>query len=136
MSTSPHLFQNRKLNMPLAPKEAYDRITIASNAWENLRATKTFAGMTLAKFQSLIAPSLTARATIARLENELIAAQNLRDNSDKISLEALQLLVNAVKGDPAEGEDGELYEAMGYVRKSERKTGLHRAAKSTHTPNA
>ena len=33
------------------------------------------------------------------------------------------LVVNAVKGDPAEGEDGELYEAMGYVRKSERSTG-------------
>ena len=36
-------------------------------------------------------------------------------------------MVNAVKGDPAEGDNGELYEAMGYVRKSERHSGLHRS---------
>ena len=39
-------------------------------------------------------------------------------------------VVNAVKGDLAEGENGELCEAMGYVRKSERKFGLHREAKA------
>ena len=117
--------------MPTAPKEVYDRITTAANAWENLRPAKTFAGMSLGKFHELIAPSLSARATIARLENELLATQNQRDNADQISLDALHLMVNAVKGDPAETEDGELYEAMGYIRKSERKTGLHRAPKST-----
>ncbi|MGC3992347.1 MAG: hypothetical protein QM796_22140 [Chthoniobacteraceae bacterium] len=32
-----------------------------------------------------------------------------------------------MKGDPAEGgENGSLYEAMGYIRKSERKTGHSR----------
>ncbi len=35
-------------------------------------------------------------------------------------------VVNGVKGDPAFGEDCDLYEAMGYVRKSERKSGLSR----------
>ena len=39
-------------------------------------------------------------------------------------------MVNAVKGDPDEGEDGELYEAMGYVRKSERRSGLSRGKKT------
>jgi hypothetical protein len=121
--------------MPLAPKEAYDRITRGLTAWENLRPQKTFAGMSLDKFRELIAPSLAARATIARLENELIAAQNQRTDSDQVSLDALLLAVNAIKGDPTEGEDGELYEAMGYVRKSERKTGLHRNSKTT-TPSA
>lgn len=116
--------------MPTAPKEAYDRITTTGTAWENLRAAKSFANLTLAQYLTLIGPSLTARATIARLENELVAAQNQRDDADKVSLAAQQLVVNAVKGDPDETENGVLYEAMGYVRKSERKTGLHRGAKS------
>jgi hypothetical protein len=46
-----------------------------------------------------------------------------RDTADVESNKQVLLVVNAVKGDPAEGEDGELYEAMGYVRKSERSTG-------------
>jgi len=34
--------------------------------------------------------------------------------------------VNAVRGDPAETAKGEFYEALGFVRESERKSGLHR----------
>jgi hypothetical protein len=110
-----------------------DRIVRTQSAWATLRPQKTFAGMTLAQLQEKVAPSLAARAIIARLENELIAAQNQRDDADAASLEAIQFVVNAVKGDPEEGEDGELYEAMGYVRKSERKSGLSRKAKATET---
>ena len=110
-----------------------DRITRILSAWRTLRPGKSFAGMTLAQLQETLAPSLTARATIVRLENELIAAQNQRDDADAVSLEAIQLAVNAVKGDPDEGEDGELYEAMGYVRKSERKSGLSRKTKMVET---
>jgi hypothetical protein len=35
-----------------------------------------------------------------------------------------------VTGDPAFGPDSSLYEAMGYVRKSERKSGLTRKGKT------
>jgi hypothetical protein len=47
--------------------------------------------------------------------------------------------VNAVKSDQDEGEDSELLEALGYVIKSKRKSGLHRvtpAAESTPLPQA
>ena len=43
----------------------------------------------------------------------------------------VQLVVNAVKGDPTAGEDSDLYEQMGYVRKSERASGLRRGTPST-----
>ncbi len=62
------------------------------------------------------------------LENQILTMQNQRDDADKVSLSATLLVVNAVKGDHEEGEDGQLYEAMGYVRRSERNSGLHRAA--------
>jgi hypothetical protein len=92
--------------------------------------------MTLDQFNAKTGPSLATRATIDRLENELIAAQNQRDDADRATLDALKLVVNAVKGDPDEGEDGELYEAMGYVRTSERKSGLSRKSKAVATKQA
>jgi len=39
-------------------------------------------------------------------------------------------VVNGVLADPTEGPDSSLYEAMGYTRKSERKSGLTRGKKS------
>ena len=122
--------------MAINPKITLERITRTQSARETLRAQKSFAGMSLDQFREKIAPSLTARATIARLENELIAAQNQRDDADQASSDTVQLIVNAIKGDPAEGADGELYEALGYVRKSERKSGLGRKAKIAETKPA
>jgi len=40
------------------------------------------------------------------------------------------LVVNAVKGDPNYGDDSDLYDAMGYTRRSERASGLTRNAKA------
>ncbi len=59
----------------------------------------------------------------------MFTAQSLRDDADEASIATILLVVNAVKGDPEEGDDGELYEAMGYVRKRERKSGLSRGKK-------
>jgi hypothetical protein len=56
----------------------------------------------------------------------MTSALNRRDDTDKATLETLQFVVNSVKGDPEEGPNSELYEAMGYGRKSERHSGLHR----------
>jgi len=115
--------------MPNNPKQSEARITEVLNAWETLRPAKTFAGFTLAQFKAKVKTSTDARVSIGALENQLMAAQNQRDEADKASMAAISLVVNAVKGDPEEGEDGELYEAMGYVRKSERKSGLSRGKK-------
>lgn len=108
------------------PKQSEKRLKTVLNAWETLRPTKTFGGFTLEEFRTKIQPSASTRATIVTLDNQLVAAQNQREEADKESLAAVALVVNSVKGDPTEGEDGELYEAMGYVRKSERRSGLRR----------
>jgi len=54
------------------------------------------------------------------------SALDKRDDADIASLDSIKLVVNAVKGDPAETANGDLYEAMGYVRDSERSSGLSR----------
>ncbi|MBI2929982.1 MAG: hypothetical protein HYY24_30355 [Verrucomicrobia bacterium] len=112
--------------MPIPPKQMEGKINKVVGAWETLRADKSFAGMTLTQFKNKVRGSLDTRTTIDTLESQLTAARSARDDADKASNDAILLAVNAVKGDDAEGEDGELYEAMGYVRKSERKSGLTR----------
>lgn len=112
--------------MPNNPKQSETKITKTLDAWKTLRPEKSFAGMTFAQFEALAKPSLDSRAKITALETQLLAAQNQRDDADEAVLASIALIVNAVKGDPAEGDDGELYEALGYKRKSERKSGLRR----------
>ncbi len=99
------------------------------SAWETLRADKSFARMTLTQFKNKVKPSFDTRNDIVNLQKQMTAAINARDDADVETSKATALVVNSVKGDPEEGEDGELYEAMGYVRKSERKSGLGRKTK-------
>jgi hypothetical protein len=113
------------------PKEVEARLEQVLEAWENLRPTKSFAKMTLDEFKARVKPSQEARTKIKELEDQMTAAINRRNDADDATLEVVQLVVNAVKGDPDEGEDGDLIDAMGYVRKSERASGLKRSRPAT-----
>ena len=112
--------------MPASPTVVEQKLNEVTSAWENLAAAKNYGGMTLDEFKAQVKPSLDARKSIKDLENKISAQQNLRDDADIESLRLVALVVNGVKADPEEGEDSALYEAMGYVRKSERKSGLKR----------
>ena len=116
-------------DMNLSPNKAGAKISQVVTAWATLRPEKTFAGLTLEQFKASIQPSTTTRERIETLKDQLVSTQTLRDDADKNSIATILLVVNAVKGDPTEGDDGELYEAMGYVRKSEKKSGLSRGKK-------
>ncbi len=118
--------------MAYNPKAAEDRLQEVLHAWETLRPTKLFAGMTLSGFKTKVQPSLDARQRMAQLESELVAAKAWRDSVDLHSNNYGLLIVNAVKGDPDEGENGELYAAMGYIRKDARLSGLTR--RKNHNP--
>ena len=96
------------------------------NAWETLAPDKSFGGMTLAQFRAATQPSMDARQRIDDLEDQLKQALADRDRADEDLLAKAQLVVNGVIGDPTEGPDSALYEAIGYTRKSERRTGLTR----------
>lgn len=112
--------------MSRAPKVIQQGINDVVNAWLTLRPSKTFSGLTLDQFREAVKPSVDVRVEIADLEGRLQAALARRDTSDTASTGIMRRVVNAVKGDPEEGEDGELYAAMGYVRKSDRSSGLTR----------
>lgn len=100
----------------------------AINAWKTLRPQKSFANMTLDQFTAKMQPSLVPRAAIIKADEDRAVAVTQRDNADATTMPILDRLVAAVIADEEEGNDGELYEQMGYVRKSQRGSGLHRNA--------
>lgn len=114
--------------MPKAPKNNKAKIDQVVKVWEALALAPTakFGGMTLAEFKAAVLPSQTMRDTIKALEDQMTAALNARADADKVNLEKVQLVVKGVVGDVAYGDNSALYEALGYVRKSERKSGLTR----------
>ena len=105
---------------------ALEKIVTVRTGWGNLRPGKSFAGRTLEQFNAKIQASLDARTEIANLEAQLGAAVTRRDAADRASMEEIRIIVHGVKADTAEGEDGELISAMGYVRRSQRSSGLTR----------
>ena len=108
-------------NTPRSNEQKMDKIL---NAWETLAEGKTFGGMTLAQFQAVCAPAKSAREQIEDLEDQLTAALAARDNADAAVAAKIELIVNSVRADPDHGSNSALYEAMGYTRKSDRKSGL------------
>jgi len=114
-----------------APKKAISKIDDVVKAWTTLAPTSEFGGMTLEQFKALIKPSQNTREALDALDKQVTAAINARDAADAESLAKVKLVVNGVVGDPKFGPDSVLYEAMGYVRESERKSGLTRKGKKT-----
>ena len=118
------------------PKMTADKLGKLMQAWQDLEPDKSFGGMTVADFKTRVQPSLDARAAVNAAEVQLVDALARRQTSDVETQRLMLLMVNSIKGDPAVGDDSALYEAAGYVRRSERKSGLRRASKRTAQPPA
>lgn len=109
-----------------APKDTEEKIDKMLNAWETLAPDKTFGGLTLEQFEATVAPARAARQKIDNLNDQLKNAYAERERADETFIAKAQLVVAGVLADPTEGPDSALYEAFGYTRKSDRKTGLTR----------
>jgi hypothetical protein len=116
--------------MPTGPKEIEAKMKKMLNAWEELAAEKSFAGTTLEQFRVIVTRALTARARILDLEAQMLQAiserERERENADEAFNKKAQQVVSGVLADPTEGDDSAIYEAFGYTRRSERKSGLTR----------
>ena len=122
--------------MPMSSKDALVKMDDVAHAWSKLRPGKSFAGLTLEQFLAAIKPSHDVRDEIAESEVRLQSSQARRATTDEESLKIVQRIVNAVKADPEEGDDGELYVAMGYVRRRDRKSGLTQRKRESKTAEA
>ena len=116
-----------------SPKDNEEKLNAILNAWKTLAADKAFAGMTAAQFETAIAPSFTARQQLDGVEDQRTHLINSRNDADDACLAKVAAVVAGVLADPTFGPDSSLYEAMGYTRKSERKSGLHRGGEKPPT---
>lgn len=112
-----------------------ERLNAAIDAWTNLASTKSFAGMTLAEFKLAVAPATEARNRLNKANDEALAARVDREAADEAAMPVIDRVVAAVLADETEGPDSALYAAMGYVRKSDRRTGLTRRTAEEETPS-
>ena len=117
--------------MASTPKDNEEKMERILNAWRTLAPGKSFGGMTLAQFEQVVAVARAARELIADLNDQLTQAIAQRDQADDIVIVKAQQVVNGVLADPTEGPDSAIYEAFGYTRKSERKSGLTRKSKKS-----
>lgn len=116
------------------PKQIETDTNKITTAWTTLAPDASFGGLTLAQYKTKVKPSLDARAQIETLNHQLTAATDARDDADAATQAVNQKVVKGVAGDVNYGDDSDLYEAMGYVRKSERKSGLSRKKSNVVTP--
>ncbi len=108
------------------PKENETKFTRFLNALKTLAPDKTFGGITPAVFTAQVADSNAPRQKIIELKAEITEQDAKRETADASTMKMCERIKNGVIADPDFGDDSALYEALGYVRKSERKTGLTR----------
>lgn len=101
-------------------------VLAATKAWEGMCPSKSISGLTLEQFRQSVQPSVDARTQLAMLEVEWKKGMTAREAADRASMITLARIVHGIKGDPELGEDSAFYEALGYVRKSQRGSGLTR----------
>jgi hypothetical protein len=117
-----------------SPKFNEEKIARMLNGWETLAPDKSFGGMTFSQFKAVTKPSLDARTRLDELEDQTRQAIADRETADDAFDLKSQLVVNGVLADPTEGPDSALYEAFGYTRSSERRSGLTRKGKTAPKP--
>ena len=118
----------------ISPKKALEQLEQTEAALETHAALATFYGTTLAQFKAKVQASRDARTLVANLEQQLAAAINQRDTIDAENLTLEKNIAKAIAGDANFGDDSDLYEGTGRVRKSERKSGLTRKKKVAPKP--
>lgn len=112
--------------MPRVNNSIVERIESFRVAWRELAPDATFAGMSFTEFEGAIAAPLSVRDEITAAAKQLEGKKTARSLADEAAREVLDLVVNSVRGTQGFGQDSALYRAFGYVRKSERRSGLTR----------
>ena len=115
--------------MPRLTNKIVDRIRETLSAWNENAPDAKFADMTLEEFETAVQPPITIRKDIVTLAKKLSSKKTKRADADKAAGDVLELVINSVRGTPGFGPDSAMYRACGYVRKSERKSGLTRKKK-------
>ena len=136
VSERPLVDRSRGNRMARNSNDLNSRLQAVIKAWSTLRPDKLFAGFTLDEFRKAVAPSIELREAIASSNAHTRKLMVSRDEADVLTRKVLQRVVSGVRADGDEGEDGELYTAMGYVARTVRSAlqGMGRTKRSEEKP--
>ncbi len=110
-------------------KTVREKCNVMNDAWFEGAPTVDFNGITQAAFLADITAAAADDATISDLEAELKMKREVRDDKYIALNEKRSKVGLGVAGSAAYGNDSPLYGAMGFVRKSDRASGLTRKTK-------
>ena len=115
--------------MGKGPKQIEETIERAVNALRDLAPDTKFNNKDLADLTPLAEESRAARRELVEIDNLEAAGIARREAADTRALKMIEKIVNGIIGDENFGDDSALYEAFGFIRRSQRKSGLTRKRK-------
>ena len=103
-----------------------NQLEVLAAGWEKYAQNETFSGYTLEQLKALIQALKELMAAMGALKldyrGKIAARQSMAGELGDIRLR----IVNCIRGHENFGEDSEFYRFLGFVTKSERKSGLTR----------
>jgi hypothetical protein len=111
------------------PKKNEKIIERAVNALRDYAPDVKFKGKGLAELDPQAELCFGSRRHLLELDHETSEEVINREAQDAKALAIIDEIVDGVIGHPDFGDDSPLYEALGFVRKSRRKSGLTRKRK-------
>ena len=115
--------------MGKSPKSIEEIIERAVNALSTLAPGAKFNNIGLAEFAPQAERSMAPRRRLVEVDTIRTDQIAVREMEDEKTLKMLEKIILGVLSDDNFGEDSALYEALGYIRKSQRKSGLTRRKK-------
>ena len=111
-------------------KRVKEQCNVMNDAWFEGAKAVEFNGTTQTQFDADIDAAAAADASIDNREAQLKLEREARDDMYAALDEKRVKVGQGVVGNASYGDDSPLYGAMGFVRKSERKSGLTKKKKT------
>ena len=99
-------------------------------ALRNMAPDTRFKGKGLAEFSAQVERCMASRRRLEDLGSATNSELLVRESEDERALAMLDNIIDGVIGHEDFGDDSALYEELGFVRKSQRKSGLTRKRKN------
>jgi hypothetical protein len=98
-----------------------EKLAKITTGWEQAATEAKFANMPLVEFQSITGRSLNLRNAHAAANANYSVLVSNRMAQEKVLREKVQQIISAIRADAAYGPDSNLYRAIGFVPRSERR---------------
>lgn len=108
----------------VSPRRHGELINTLVQVWTALNPMKSYSGLSLGEIRAGFQPSLNARTRVSAAQAELAAALRERDTADESTLKLYKRALSAIKADPHEGEDGQMFKAVASGTRKARRSGV------------